>query len=121
MNALIKLKSQLQLNICFCYQKQEKWEESLHLLDKVLKIERQNGKAWYRKALSLEALQKIPEALESAATALNCAMPDQLKSKSYQPESSDSKNLGIEEFIKKHGKYPEELKKQKKTTGANLH
>lgn len=80
-NHLIKVKTQIQLNISFCYQKQEKWEESLKLLEKILKIERHYGKAWYRKAVTLESLKRIPEALESAGTALNCATPDQIKSK----------------------------------------
>lgn len=80
-NMLMKRQVTINLNITMVLQKQEKWEESLELIDKVIKLDRKNGKAWYRRALSLEKLDRKEEAIKNGGQALTCVPENQRTSK----------------------------------------
>ena len=69
-NQLMKRQVTINLNITMVYQRQEKWSESIELVDKVIKLDKKNGKAYYRRAISLEKLGKNEEAVKFGGEAL---------------------------------------------------
>ncbi|OIQ30082.1 MAG: hypothetical protein BM564_04770 [Bacteroidetes bacterium MedPE-SWsnd-G2] len=53
------------INKSLCYNLKEDYETSITIIDEAIAIYPQNSKLWYNKALALESLNKLPEAVDA--------------------------------------------------------